>query len=44
MAEGRSSTLVKRANGVQFSRDPLNLRNVYSRKVCMDIGSTRITD
>jgi hypothetical protein len=33
-AGGHSATLVKRANGVQFSRDPLNLRNVYSRKVC----------
>jgi large subunit ribosomal protein L28e len=32
VTKGRSSTLVKRANGVQFSRDPLNLRNVYSRK------------
>jgi large subunit ribosomal protein L28e len=31
-AEGHSASLVKRANGVQFSRDPLNLRNVYSRK------------
>lgn len=30
-----SSTLVKRAQsgGVSFSRDPLNLRNQYSRKV-----------
>ena len=30
-----SSTLVKRAQsgGVSFSRDPLNLRNTYSRKV-----------
>jgi large subunit ribosomal protein L28e len=44
MAEGRSSTLVKRANGVQFSRDPLNLRNVYSRKVCMDVGFLRAMD
>lgn len=32
ITKGNSSTLVKRANGVQFSRDPLNLRNVYSRK------------
>ncbi|EOA89293.1 hypothetical protein ACJQWK_09338 [Exserohilum turcicum] len=32
ITKGRSSTLVKRANGVQFSRDPLNLRNIYSRK------------
>ena len=33
---GTSSTLVKRkqAGGVQFSRDQLNLRNKYSRKVC----------
>lgn len=32
VTKGYSATLVKRANGVQFSRDPLNLRNVYSRK------------
>lgn len=32
VTKGHSATLVKRANGVQFSRDPLNLRNVYSRK------------
>ncbi|KAF1361940.1 ribosomal protein L28e [Lizonia empirigonia] len=32
VTKGQSATLVKRANGVQFSRDPLNLRNVYSRK------------
>ncbi|KAF2994591.1 hypothetical protein E8E13_001788 [Curvularia kusanoi] len=32
ITKGHSATLVKRANGVQFSRDPLNLRNVYSRK------------
>lgn len=32
ITKGNSATLVKRANGVQFSRDPLNLRNVYSRK------------
>jgi large subunit ribosomal protein L28e len=44
MAEGRSSTLVKRANGVQFSRDPLNLRNVYSRKVRMGVGFVRTMD
>jgi large subunit ribosomal protein L28e len=44
MAEGRSSTLVKRANGIQFSRDPLNLRNVYSRKVCMDAGCVGTID
>lgn len=44
MAEGRSSTLVKRANGVQFSRDPLNLRNVYSRKVRMGVEFVRTTD
>lgn len=32
---GNSSTLVKRkqAGGVQFSRDKLNLRNQYRRKV-----------
>jgi hypothetical protein len=30
-----SSTLVKRpqSGGIQFSRDPLNLKNQYSRKV-----------
>ncbi|KAH7087578.1 ribosomal L28e protein family-domain-containing protein [Paraphoma chrysanthemicola] len=32
ITKGHSATLVKRANGVQFSRDPLNLRNRYSRK------------
>ena len=32
ITKGHSATLVKRANGVQFSRDPLNLRNIYSRK------------
>ncbi|KAH8733183.1 ribosomal L28e protein family-domain-containing protein [Phaeosphaeriaceae sp. PMI808] len=32
ITKGHSATLVKRANGVQFSRDPLNLRNKYSRK------------
>ncbi|KAH7390504.1 ribosomal L28e protein family-domain-containing protein [Pyrenochaeta sp. MPI-SDFR-AT-0127] len=32
VTKGRSATLVKRANGVNFSRDPLNLRNLYSRK------------
>jgi large subunit ribosomal protein L28e len=32
ITKGHSASLVKRANGVQFSRDPLNLRNVYSRK------------
>lgn len=33
-----SATLVKRAQsgGLQFSRDPLNLRNQYSRKVRLD--------
>lgn len=32
---GNSSTLVKRkqAGGVSFSRDPLNLKNQYNRKV-----------
>jgi hypothetical protein len=35
VTRGNSSTLVKRkqAGGVQFSKDPLNLRNQYSRKV-----------
>ena len=32
ITKGHSATLVKRANVVQFSRDPLNLRNIYSRK------------
>jgi large subunit ribosomal protein L28e len=32
VTKGHSATLVKRANGVQFSRDPLNLKNLYSRK------------
>ncbi|KAF2652120.1 ribosomal protein L28e [Lophiostoma macrostomum CBS 122681] len=34
VTRGNSSTLVKRkqAGGVQFSKDPLNLRNQYSRK------------
>ncbi|KAJ4366965.1 hypothetical protein N0V83_007495 [Neocucurbitaria cava] len=32
VTKGHSATLVKRPNGVQFSRDPLNLRSVYSRK------------
>lgn len=32
ITKGNSATLVKRANGVQFSRDPLNLRNIYSRQ------------
>ncbi|KAF2854316.1 60S ribosomal protein-like protein L28 [Plenodomus tracheiphilus IPT5] len=32
VTKGHSATLVKRANGVHFSRDPLNLRNIYSRK------------
>ncbi|KAF1933601.1 ribosomal protein L28e [Didymella exigua CBS 183.55] len=32
VTKGHSATLVKRANGVQFSRDPLNLRNIYSRQ------------
>ena len=32
VTKGHSASLVKRANGVQLSRDPLNLRNVYSRK------------
>ncbi|KAL6703125.1 hypothetical protein ACN47E_010187 [Coniothyrium glycines] len=32
VTKGHSATLVKRPNGVQFSRDPLNLKNLYSRK------------
>ncbi|KAF1942043.1 ribosomal protein L28e [Clathrospora elynae] len=32
VTKGHSATLVKRANGVSFSRDPLNLRGLYSRK------------
>ncbi|OCL10031.1 ribosomal protein L28e [Glonium stellatum] len=34
ITRGHSSTLVKRkgAGGVQFSRDPLNLKNKYTRK------------
>lgn len=42
-AGGHSATLVKRkeAGGVQFSRDKLNLRNKYSRKVRTAISSWR---
>jgi hypothetical protein len=43
-AEGHSATLVKRANGVQFSRDPLNLRNIYSRKVCFPLADMGAID
>jgi len=42
ITKGHSATLVKRANGVQFSRDPLNLRNIYSRKNEGQIASKAI--
>ena len=38
VTKGHSATLVKRANGVQFSRDPLNLKNLYSRKNAYILG------